>query len=151
MMPVSSKLSDSYDESQPQCGAMTIVVKPKKHVSPLLMNSMLVGITHSNSDFQRISECDAFVDRVPGNDEINAQMSFSPGWAGWVPPARAVRPGPAITALVPRHHSGCARGSLWPLGHITPGPPGNPLNPAPGVKPQLWTFSQPSTCCVLCP
>ena len=24
-----------------------------------------------------ISECDAFVDQVPGNDEIDAQMSFN--------------------------------------------------------------------------
>ena len=75
LMPV-TELSDSDDESQLQCGAMTIVLKPKKHVSPRLMNSMLVGITRSNSDFRRISGCDASVDRVPGNDEIDAQMSF---------------------------------------------------------------------------
>ena len=64
-MPVNdkAKLSDSDDDNQPEYGGMmTIVVKPKKHVSPQLMNSMLVGITRSNSDFQRISECDVFVD-----------------------------------------------------------------------------------------
>ena len=52
------------------------MVKPRKHVSPRLMNSMLVGITRRNSDFRRISECDASVDRVPGNNEIDIQMSF---------------------------------------------------------------------------
>ena len=38
---------------------------------------MLVGITRRNSDSRRTSECDAFVDRVPGDDEIDAQMSFT--------------------------------------------------------------------------
>ena len=69
-------LSDSDDEPKPEYGQIAMVVKPKKHVSPRLMNSMLVGITRRNSDFQRISECDASVDRVPGNDEIDAQMLF---------------------------------------------------------------------------
>ena len=49
-----------------------------------LMNAMLVGITRRNSDMQRISECDASVDRVLGSDELDvlgsdeldAQMSF---------------------------------------------------------------------------
>ena len=54
---------------------MAIVAKPKKHVSPRLINAMMVGITRRNSEFHRTSECDAFVDRVPGNDDINASMS----------------------------------------------------------------------------
>ena len=29
-----TEISDSYDDNQPEYGAMTIVVKPKKHVSP---------------------------------------------------------------------------------------------------------------------
>ena len=58
LVPVDkTELSDSDDETQPEYGAMTIVVKPRKHVSPRLMNSMLVGITRRNSDFRRISEC----------------------------------------------------------------------------------------------
>jgi hypothetical protein len=74
-----------------------------------------------------------------------------PRRAGRAPSARAERLGPVITALSPRHHSGLARGSLCPLVQITPGPPGNPLNPAPGVNTQLWTFSRPSTCRDSCP
>ena len=37
----------------------------------------MVGITRHNSDSLKIRECDAFVDRVPDNDEIDAQMSFN--------------------------------------------------------------------------
>ena len=55
---------------------MVIVAKPK-HVSPRLINATMVGITRHNSDSRRTSECDAFVDRVPDNDEIDAQMSFN--------------------------------------------------------------------------
>ena len=40
------------------------------------MNTMLVGITRRNADMQRISECDASVDRALGNDELDAQMLF---------------------------------------------------------------------------
>ena len=54
---------------------MAIVAKPRKHVSPRLTNATMVGITRRNSVSRRSSECDAFVDRVPGNDEINASMS----------------------------------------------------------------------------
>ena len=50
---------------------MAIVAKPKKHVSPLLINTMLVGITRRNSDFRRISECDVSVDQALGNDELD--------------------------------------------------------------------------------
>ena len=49
-----TEASDSDDDPQPEYGAMTIVVKPKKrHVSPRLMNPMLVGIARRNSEFQR--------------------------------------------------------------------------------------------------
>ena len=54
---------------------MAIVAKPKRHVSPRLINAMMVGITRSNSVSSRSSEYDVFVDQVPGNDEINAPMS----------------------------------------------------------------------------
>ena len=63
LVPVrDNKLSDTDDDPQPQCEAMTIVVKPKKDASPLLMNSMLVGNRRHNSDIRRISERDASVD-----------------------------------------------------------------------------------------
>ena len=49
LVPVcTTELSDSDNDPQPECGAMT---KPKKHVSTLLMISMLAGITRHNSDF----------------------------------------------------------------------------------------------------
>ena len=58
--------------------AMTILVKPKKkHVSPRLMNAMLVGIARRNSEFQRPRECDASVDRVSEDDEIGDRMSIN--------------------------------------------------------------------------
>ena len=71
-----TKLTDSNDDPQPDYGAMAIVAKPKKHVSPRTMNATLVGITRRNADMQRISECDASVDRTLGNDELDAQRSF---------------------------------------------------------------------------
>ena len=75
LVPVqTNELSDSDDNNQPEYGPMAIVGKPK-HVSPRLINAMLVGITRHNPDSRRTSECDAFVDRVPGNDEFDAQMS----------------------------------------------------------------------------
>ena len=54
---------------------MVIVAKPK-HVSPRLINAMMVGITRRNPDYRRISECDVSVDRVQDNDEVDAEMSF---------------------------------------------------------------------------
>ena len=89
--------------------------------------------------------------RRPLADDSEAAGPAGLGRAGRSSPARSGGPEMVITALAPRHHSGCARGILRPLGQITPGPPGNPLNPAPGVITQLWTFSQPPTCCVICP
>ena len=53
---------------------MAIVAKPQKHVSPRLINAMMVGITRSNSESRRISECDAYEDQSWGNDEVEAQM-----------------------------------------------------------------------------
>ena len=54
-----------------------IVAKPKKrHVSPRSMNAMLVGITRSNPDMQRISGSNESVHRVLSSDELDAQMSF---------------------------------------------------------------------------
>ena len=54
-----------------------IVAKPKeRHVSPRLMNAMLVGITRHNPDMQRISDSDASVDRILGSGELDARMSF---------------------------------------------------------------------------
>ena len=50
----------SDDDIQPENGNMVIVAKPK-HVSPRLINAMMVGITRSNSDSRRISECDVSV------------------------------------------------------------------------------------------
>ena len=52
------------------------MAKPKKHVSPRTMNAMLVGITRHNSDFRRISDSNASVDRAMGNDGIDAQTSL---------------------------------------------------------------------------
>ena len=89
--------------------------------------------------------------RRPLADDSEAAGPAGLGRAGRSSPARSGGPDMVITVLAPRHYSGCARGILRPLGLITPGPPGNPLNPAPGVITQLWTFSQPSTCCVICP
>ena len=78
-MPVDHKaeVSDSDDDPQPEYGGrVAIVAKPKQHVSPRSMNAMLVGITRRNTDMQRISECYVAVDRVLGNDELDAQTSF---------------------------------------------------------------------------
>ena len=57
-----TELSDSDDDHQPEYGGMALVGKPKKHVSPRLINAMMVGITRHNPDSRRTSECDAFVD-----------------------------------------------------------------------------------------
>ena len=51
---------------------MVIVAKPKKHVSPRLINAMMVGMTRRNTDPRRISECDAYEDQSWGNDEVEA-------------------------------------------------------------------------------
>ena len=69
-----TELSDSDDENQLEAGNVAIVVKPKKHVSPRLINAMMVGITRRNSESCRISECDAYEDQSWGNDEVEAQM-----------------------------------------------------------------------------
>ena len=76
LVPVDAQFSVSDDDHQPEYENMVIAVKPK-HVSPRLINAMMVGITRHNSDSRRTRECDAFVDRVPGDDEIDAQMSFN--------------------------------------------------------------------------
>ena len=58
-VPEKNAVSDSDDDNQPEYGGnigmMAIVAKPKKHVSPRLINAMMVGITCSNSEFRRIS------------------------------------------------------------------------------------------------
>ena len=78
-IPNGTTLSDSDDEcDQPEYGGnvgmMAIVAKPKKHVSPRLINAMMVGLTRRNSESRRISECDAYQDQSWGNDEVEAQM-----------------------------------------------------------------------------
>ena len=50
------------------------MAKPKKHVSPRLINAMMVGITRRNTESRRISECDEYQAQAWGNDEIDAQM-----------------------------------------------------------------------------
>ena len=65
--------------------------------------------------------------------------------------SRSARIAQMITDPAPRHSAVCARADLRPLGRITLGPHGGPLISALGVTPQLWTFSQPSTCCVYRP
>ena len=75
LVPVADQYSDSDDDNQPEFGNMMMVAKPK-HVSPRLINAMMVGITRCNSDHRRISECDVSVDRVQDNDEVDAEMSF---------------------------------------------------------------------------
>ena len=50
------------------------MAKPKKHVSPRLINAMMVGMTRRNTEPRRISECDAYEDQSWGNDEVEAQM-----------------------------------------------------------------------------
>ena len=67
-------VSDSEDDNQPEYGMMATVAKSKKHVSPQLINAMMVGITRRNSEFRRTSECDAYPDQVLGDDEIDTQM-----------------------------------------------------------------------------
>ena len=71
-------VSDSDDDDgQPEygnVGMVAIVAKPKKHVSPRLINAMMVGMTRRNTDPRRISECDAYEDQSWGNDEVEAQM-----------------------------------------------------------------------------
>ena len=75
LMPVPDQYSDSEDDNQPEFGNMMMVAKPK-HVSPRLINAMMVGITRRNYDHRRISECDVSVEQVHGNDEVDAEMSF---------------------------------------------------------------------------
>ena len=77
-VPNRNEVSDSDDEPQLEHGYVTIVAKPKmKHVSPRVMNAMLVGITkRSEPDMQRISEREASVDRELGSDEFDAQTSI---------------------------------------------------------------------------
>ena len=76
LVPVANQFSDSDDDNnQPEYGNRVIVAKPK-HVSPRLINAMMVGITRRNSDHRRISECDVSVEQVHGNDEVDAEMSF---------------------------------------------------------------------------
>ena len=53
---------------------MAIVAKPTKHVSPRLINAMMVGITRRKSEVRRTSECDEYQDQAWGTDEIDAQM-----------------------------------------------------------------------------
>ena len=52
------------------------MAKPKKHVSHRTMNAMLVGITRSNPDMQRISECNVSVDPALGSEDVDAQTPF---------------------------------------------------------------------------
>ena len=53
LVPVNkTELSDSDDDNQPEYGNMAIVTKPK-HVSPRLINAMMVGITRRNPDHRR--------------------------------------------------------------------------------------------------
>ena len=75
LVPVDNHLDDSDDDNQPEYGNMVIVAKPK-HVSPQLINAIMVGITRRNPDHRRISECDVSVEQVQGNDEVDAEMSF---------------------------------------------------------------------------
>ena len=53
---------------------MAIVAKPKKHVSPRLINAKMVGITRSTSEIRRTSECEAYPDQAWGNDDTYTQM-----------------------------------------------------------------------------
>ena len=54
LVPVANQYSDCDDDNQPEYGNMVIVAKPK-HLSPRLINAMMVGITRSNPDHRRIS------------------------------------------------------------------------------------------------
>ena len=67
------ELSDSDDDRQPEYGNMVIAVKPK-HVSPRLINAMMVGITRHTSEVRRTSECEAYPDQAWGNDDTYTQM-----------------------------------------------------------------------------
>jgi hypothetical protein len=79
-------VSDSDDDDdQPEYGhgqsaSMAVVFKPKKHVSPRLVNAMMVGMTRRNSESRRISECDEYYGQAWGNDEIDTQLMQEESW-----------------------------------------------------------------------
>ena len=53
---------------------MAIVAKPQRHVSPRLINAMMVGITRCISEVRRTSECEVYQDEAWGNDYTDTQM-----------------------------------------------------------------------------
>ena len=57
-------------------GQALLVARPKKHVSPRTMNAMMVGITRRSSEFRRISDSDASVDRELDGEDADAQTSI---------------------------------------------------------------------------
>jgi hypothetical protein len=72
-----NELTDSDDEDQPLAAKVAIVAKPRKHVSPRTMNALMVGITRRSSEFRRISDSDASVDRELDGEDADAQTSFN--------------------------------------------------------------------------
>ena len=75
------EVSNSYFEPQPEYGGAISVVKPKqKHVTPLSIYALMVGITRQDLDrLKRINDSAAFVDRVSCGDEFEARRSRSTG------------------------------------------------------------------------
>ena len=86
LVPVRNRdaVSDSDDDDdQPDHGqyvGMARVMKPRKHVSPRLVNAMMVGMTRRNSESRRISECDEHYGQAWYNDEVENQLMQEESW-----------------------------------------------------------------------